>query len=1308
MGHSRFVWLRRGGIVGLTTILGVLSVGCGDFETDRKTPERGSLGREMYTMICDRVGAQALREDITGASYHAVCHADEKGAFADEVDREKLPELAPADDEEGNPVSVEQQRKNRSYRIARIEALARRRDDLIGAFDVAFADEKIPVKRLDAEDETESCQTAKGKGRELRAELADMLGRLTDLYNDDTIPHLTRSLSRVMQGVERSPEAQKALARFDARRGYRPPDTAAGGALPLLSYPRLGELASAVLRVLSNDSDPLGLRPGATHKRAAERTARDRVPGAGNAALVNLLAAAREELRTAETIPTPPPLVAAPDERDPFFLRLSRPRGNLEFARSILFAQDPAFESSTPRYVVLRDVRGVAKVALEDGKIPTPFVDKTGDGLADVDELGRFVTAGEPAPYPFRDPTGDFAASRDSIGRAIRGRSAAYDYLDVNTTFLSAFRRDLVPLLDPDVDRHHETIMDLLAGLYVVAGTREIEPMSSRTYDGDVTVRYRAFRNDSSPLLDLVHAFGQVLADPTSDDTLALLQRLLQDQPQVVAQLAGVGFRIKEIADRHPEASIPAKSTFWDEILDVAAKMSDRPALIEDVLRAFGDDATVNLAAAGAIYMTTRDELTYDRNDINGSPFNLTTGSKQTLVTPVDRGQADTGPNRSAFQRFLQALHDTNGMSTCTKPGAVAHIVWNGLPLDYPSFASVACVALLAPPPQNPSPMCGLFRVKNIAEEVVNAVLGEVQLDIRDECLRRIVESPLTGIVGGADAFLEDVSGIRGFNTKPSVQGINRMVYFDLPYGGHTGDTVNVKARNFFRDLFDPTPTLACPQVPFTDVDGAQLNLRQCSRFEDGLRGRDANALFPLEELGFIEASKPLARAFKKSDANLLFVELFDVLHRHWGSPKQSKDECDPSLPRTNARWCSQDGAVSYEPLLAEALRTDLFSVLNQSVKVLATIRVPHCDARDPRSGACTAASEIDGVKVLAEAIRAMVSPNANRGLKNRQGEPFGYRSDGIKTEQVTPIYLLIDALKGFDARFAEHAEEVPGDDRLTQWRRARSQLVDQLFAVDGAGTFSHFRNPAIEKILPVVVSSLRSQLLANCPNLSASCAWARAELPAKVRETVTGPTFAGVMDVLDAIRRDPAARSELERLLTHLLESTENDAEGTTLTALADLLQIFEDDANLTALLHAGADAAAPEVVSADGRVAERGLVLAGVEVLWRILGEARDGDGNRLCSREIDPNRTLSFVLERLLEPSPELASSGLPPRAPLDVLIDVVADVNRRDPEQTEKLVADDYASIAFQVGDFCAHKERGLEQVYAVIKHATKDL
>lgn len=1295
-------------------LLAAIAAGCGgDFDKSRTTPPRGTLGRELFTLICDRVGAQALREDVSGASFHAVCHADKEGNFADKVDEGKLLPLdEDAVDVEGKPVSMDQQRKNRDHRIARIEALARRRNELVGAFDAAFTGEVVGIKDIDNPDPSKSCEPLATRSEaEVQKALGEMLGRLTDLYNDDTIPHTTRALTRLMQRVETSPDAQSALARFDGRRGYRPTDVAMGVSRPALAYPRIVELVNALGGLLSADTDPLdlGAPKDAPRKKPYERTAKDRKAGPGHDAFVRMLAVTREELRTSKALPDLAPLVATKDTRDPMHVVLSRPRGNLEIARSILFAQDPTFSIGAPRWLVARDLRGFAKVSLDGGKVPAPFVDLTGpgnkpDGQPDVDELGRFLTQGNvEIATPFADFDGATGASRDAAGRAMRGNGTTYEYIDVSSTFLASLSRDFVPMLEPDVSRKHETVMDLLGGFYVVAGAREPGDHTTRQYEGGGALKYRSFRNDASPLLDLTHAMGQVFADPSFDDTLALLYRLAQDKPQVLARLIGVGLRIKEIADKHPEAKLPENSTLWDEMLDVLVEVAQKPNLVEEIVKSFGEDAMLNLPVSGAAYLRFKDHLSYNRNDLNGPPINLTTNKVELMKTPVDRSKPDTGENRSAFQKFLQGIHDANGLSVCTKPGAVAHVIYRGLPIDFPSTAaSAACFVLGADTPPNPMPQCGIIRFENIARDIVDAAVGTVKLDIRDDCLRKLIESPLTGIVGGADAALEEISGIKGLSTHPTVPGVSRLVFFDLPHDGMQGDTTNTKTRNFLKDIFDPVETLVCPASPFTDKDGKKLNLRTCSTFKDTFRGRDADSLFPLEQFGFLEASKPLASAFQRNDGNLLFVKLFDVMHTHWGSVGQSKEECDPSAPKNNARWCSQDGGVSYEPLVAEALESDLFPAMHDAVRELQTMQIPHCDTRDA-AGKCTKVTNVDGVKVLANAIKVLVDPERNRGLERRIGGTSVKRNDGTVNAQVTPIYLLIDALKGFDQRFPEFAKEHGGEDRLPAWRRGRSQLVDQLFAVSGTGKNAKLANPAVAKALPNIVATLRSQIAANCaaPGAPGPCTWAKKELPNKMGGVVTGPTFATMLDFLDMLRSDERTRVEVERLLVFLLESAQEDAQKSTLTALLDMMQVFEDDANVTALLHAASEAAGPEVLDEEGRVAERGLVLSVVELLSRIMREERSGDG-RLCNKEIDPNRTLGVLMRRLLT-APE---PGKAP--PMQVLIDVVADVNRRHPQEQTKLAPDDYASIAHEISDFCGDKTRGLEQVYSVIKQATKDL
>ncbi len=92
------------GYVGLGSLV-VGALACNDFDTKRSPPPRGTVGEEVFGVLCDRIGAQSLREDMTGASFRDVCHKKGDGSYADQVDESKLPSVT-AEGREAKPVRV--------------------------------------------------------------------------------------------------------------------------------------------------------------------------------------------------------------------------------------------------------------------------------------------------------------------------------------------------------------------------------------------------------------------------------------------------------------------------------------------------------------------------------------------------------------------------------------------------------------------------------------------------------------------------------------------------------------------------------------------------------------------------------------------------------------------------------------------------------------------------------------------------------------------------------------------------------------------------------------------------------------------------------------------------------------------------------------------------------------------------------------------------------------------------------------------------------------------------------------------------
>jgi hypothetical protein len=190
----------------------------------------------------------------------------------------------------------------------------------------------------------------------------------------------------------------------------------------------------------------------------------------------------------------------------------------------------------------------------------------------------------------------------------------------------------------------------------------------------------------------------------------------------------------------------------------------------------------------------------------------------------------------------------------------------------------------------------------------------------------------------------------------------------------------------------------------------------------------------------------------------------------------------------------------------------------------------------------------------------------------------------------------------------------------------------------------------------------------------------------------------------MDAVRKDNDARTQLEAMLAYLLDAaSQNDALAAMLASAADVIQVMRDDTNLVPLYHVLAEAAAASKTDGKGRVTEKSAIDAGTALLAKISGRAYRKDGAELCNKELDPNQILTVALSQLVTPMP--GDGSTPGPTPLQVLMDIVADVNRVAPQQTDKLNAADYGSIADNLIDFLLNKERGLEQFYEIVRQGS---
>jgi hypothetical protein len=1252
----------------------LLCAACGsDFDTTREPLPHSTLGEAFFGVICDRMGAQSLAEDLSGASFRRVCHRDAEGRFAERVDLAALP---PPDtdmvDASGQPVSIARQEARRAEAVARLEVLARRREGLIAALDALFPESTVPVKDLSNPEPTLTCGPGTPAEARLASELSALLDRMTVLYTDGTLPGATQPLGDAIDAWSETPEALQVWAELEARAGYRPPDRTLGVMRPLFAYPELRELL---------DSSTRALAPSGT-------------PGPSRQAFAQAVEVFHHELRTFQA---PAPAAPLRITRDALVGRelLSRPRTLLEGLSALLLTEVEPADSTPPALLVRRDARGVAMPAT----LGPPFVDADGDQLADVDALGQLVAgAGQPLPSPFPLSGVMDAVPRDEAGRALSGVGGPllYATLDARRTALGALLSNMRPLLETSSAQPRSMVMELLTGAPVLFGSRDGSKLSTRSYP-PTTVAYDAFHPEDAPALDLTHALAQLLGLPEADDSLVLLRRLVTEQPGEVARVVGAGFTLRNLGRAHPEAELAAHATFRDDLLDVMVKISREPGLLEDILRALGHPDTLGLANGFASYMQHRDRINYDRTRLNGPPRNLTTGDGSPPRTPVDRAQPDQGPNRSLLQRFLTIVHDANGVAFCNKAGAVVHARGVDIvgTIDLPLFGGTYRE-------------CEVFKVNNMATFYLQSIVGKSQLYLRPDILRNGAFG-----IGAADvSVIEASSGITGFWTpgnsreiRPRPQWVNRALSFDQATDSPTSSGTNYITNRFLRDLIGSNiGSSICPEriindpspnAVDADADGKVRGLRSCAAGEWFLQ-RTPDTLLMLETEGFYRALTPVLTAFTQHNREDLFIELLEVLHRHWATELAPATECklssSPTAPYQN---CSRAGVARFETLVAEAMRGDVLASVQTLVRRLAATSVPHCTAVDPATKRCLSAPPRDGVVVISEMLRAVIDPSraSAAGLTNRQGSSAFVRQDGTVQPQTTPLYLLIDAVTAMDAAFDQRAATHPDEPhRGDAWSSAVSRLIDQFLGVQGEREASAFANPLLPRVLPPAIDLLRAEMLARCPQSwtppYARCTWLRDELSKQLEETVSGPAFAASLDLIETLRQDAPVRDTLGGLVNHLLDPTApNEAFRAALTSAVDGVQVLSVDSQRVRLAHLGAEFTRPE------ELVDRGLTLAA-----RVTGKSFTPDGAQVCSREMDPNGLVPAVLARLVTPT---VIPGEPrPRAPWEVFADALVDIQRVSPGSPEPRTAEDYARITDQLSAFFLDPERGLERFYAV--------
>lgn len=1246
-------------------------------DTARQAPPKATLGDDVFGVFCDRVGASAITEDLTGASYQALCHYDASGAYGEAIDESLLPKP------QGDTAIAA-----RKLALAKITAMHRHRSELIRAINTAFPDVEI--------------DDGANPGQKVRLHDAFLtFGQdVTPLYESNPyasgdkpeplLPSSTRAIARMLDSLTKSPEARSALAKIWGRQGYRPSQVNLGVLRPALAYPGLRAFAKSSLGALAPDKAP-----------SPELQQLFRV---GKQELLHFKAD-RDKL---------PPLKVDPKTHEP-----NRPRTAIELASAVFLSQNDLFakDASAPAFpVALRDRRGF--VVTKPGG---PFADRDSDGFPDVDASGRFLDgSGKPldvAP-PFRIP-----------GVAEGDNKGLYAYIDTARTAIGAASRHLAPLVDatkvgsgPDAWKgEHETLMYALAGAGLLLGDREPAvydyATGTRKNDGascPSCVSYQRFQSEQSPLPDLAHAAGQILADEESDALLGALIDLLENHEDQIARVLGDALAIREIAQKHdalaaqgkePLASIPYETPIWDESAALISDITKKPGLLAQLVQALAQPVVVSTQGGArhmgdtlAARLEFRDQYTYNPADLNGKPLNVTVGQNAVDEprTPIDYNKPRVGDNRSMLQRAFQLIHDADGGPACNKQDARVKVKVGKANLTWPI------------PPASGYTKCELFRFENLATFYLDSLLPSShpkrsKLVLQDGTLNTLMD--FLGNFVSPDEVFSASSGITELTTHPSPRGLNRLVFFGATSNVFKGmpdidpfigaGMKNEQTNIFVSNLLEPVSAAYCPPDP-----GDANKAPQCPTKDGTLRVADANGIFSLEKLGFYEYLQPVVTAFADAPCDTskgetpdcgerLFVRAIETFYKHW-SGKEHGPECDKSDPK---RYCSEAGVYTYEPIAAEAFRGDIVPALHafavDALKITTTI------SRGPNAGKVLTAAE-----VLEKLTRILFSVDyaASKHIADRSGSSVTQWVDGTAQPQATIFNLLADGLHKMDLRFDEACKGKAGADldackadtetRRGQWRRARSQLVDEFLGVEGTAENTHFKDRALPRILSTAMKAIREQTNAECParESGAACTWATKDFGDKLASVIDGPLFAALADVMEKLRKDEGARREAERFMTYILAGDgAPDATQATLASLADAVQILADDTTFAPILNASA-VAANDKDDPEGA----GALVTGLDAL------------KALTSDTYDKHHVLDHVLPNLVTPLD--GGKGL---TPLEIIMDTVADVNRLDASEPSDLhgaplTTDDYKAIFDVTRGFMTDETRGLEQFYVILQ------
>ncbi len=968
--------------------------------------------------------------------------------------------------------------------------------------------------------------------------LSDLQGfmvALLPLQDDGTVPKNVAALANLFQQMQTDPDFPGALERLGIRAGYRPSKVAAGVAHTVVDYPQVDDFLGQVLGMITSG-------------------------GSAETEWNHVVAALGAELRAASAVSTP-----------------ADPERSITLALNLLLSTSPDLADGTPRPLTARDYRGVALGNLSSG----PFIDSDGDGLADTDGQGHFVDAAGKLldlPTPFVEPGKSDSAPRDTQGRALvtaGGSDLLYGYLDLDGTVVGGLTREALALMDPTKD----TTLGLVYGASTLLGPRMAtqkiynDPATGQPAE---TLSFNGYDTTQSAVLDLTHAFMQVLGNPIAgqaDQTLEATRQLLGNHESETTRVIKAMFDAHDLGKMHPEAAIPANSVLYDEMAPIIARILRVKGLPAKLVQALENPHVKGLGPMLARQLRARNQLDFDHTDNNGN------GGKVYAMNPgaldaedwVDRTLPDTDYNRSLIQRIAHMIHDANGLTFCNKQNASAL----GFTFGHCNMFEVKDLAL--------------FYILNMASSAARAANPSAKSGA-DFCGHLTTSNPIFTV--GCSTLIGTLVGINGFGQFPTPTALNRSLFLRSNekssfLAGTTDDIVCNDGDKFIdvhdRSIFAWETTLVANPSGF-DKD----------TFYDAFRPVvDAFASF--DECN--DADPTDMPCQNPENAAKILVDLLGVLHQHWTSPRGGYfGHAYQSTSSTQPRFAYPDSIVSYEPLLNLVLGADILPALIGLAPVLDGLKL--ASSGDP------------ALPALFGTARYVFDPLvAPAGLAYRNGATTTVESDGTTPiAQVTPYYMLADAYAHKRKSLAAATDTIAAQ----AWARSTSSLIDQMLTVAALpGGGFQMQNRRVHAITLLLIDFLRGRLESH-DSAGDLDTWIHQTVTKNMTDTMSGPLFASLTDFVAKVETNSTARTSLYGLLQYLVnEATDDQGFQTALTSLADSVQLFVDDPDLVPVAHIMGKAMDPT----------QGLVSMSIDLIKR--------------GRDLDSKKALLTILRNVYQP-------------------------------------------------------------------------